>query len=157
MEFNRFDGLEKSYTGGKLFVYILVLMVMGGISASMERVWPFLVAVIAVVDIHFSDLKMVKKIIRLYPPAHRDDKIMIDQDMVKVSLAEGGQLFIRWEDVVQIERNDLPFGVRIYITSITFETIWWFSYKEKSLEYILEMHPELKALVKNTRGSRPKL
>lgn len=113
MEFNRFDGLEKSYTGGKLFVYILVLMVMGGISASMERVWPFLVAVIAVVDIHFSDLKMVKKIIRLYPPAHRDDKIMINQDMVEVSLAEGGQLFIRWEDVVQIERNDLPFGVRI--------------------------------------------
>lgn len=156
MEFNRFDGLEKSYTGGKLFVYILVLAVMGSISASMGRIWPILLAVIAVVDIHFSNLKRVKEIIELYPPAHRDDKILINQDGIGVFFADGGKLFTRWEDVVQIERNDLSFGIRIYITNIRSESIWWFSYREKSLEYILEMRPDLKPLLKNTSGPRPK-
>ena len=80
---------------------------------------------------------------------HLSDTILMDGKGISEIYKDTYKKAILWEDISEIKkvyrRNLCP---RIFITSISGETIWWYAGDKKAEKYISERHPKLISLFK---------
>lgn len=89
--------------------------------------------------------------------SHRDDTIVLDENGVGLERKRGENLFIPWEEVMEVvfsPSSDKDNKTTIVIIKGFGRSIGWAAFDESSQEYILQNHPELTIKNINRRISK---